>query len=229
MQEDLSIKAEIKLLYDLHLPEQAPAPPLPLLMVTHGYGENKRRMMREAREIAPEGFAVAALQGFYQHIIPPKEKGDPLRFGFGWLTNFRPEESIALHHKFVLDVISKLTAEGVADKNNIFLLGFSQTCALNFKFALTHGEVLRGAVGLCGGVPGDLETNENYADSGAHLFYLYGDADEYYPLETLDQYAARMRVKVKNFTSRSYPAKHEITAEMRRDLKEWLRRSAQAA
>jgi hypothetical protein len=46
-------------------------------------------MMREARRMAPEGFSVVSLQGFHQHIREPKEQGGPLRYGFGWVTNFR--------------------------------------------------------------------------------------------------------------------------------------------
>ena len=61
IQENLSFKAEVNLYYDLHVPETAETP-LPLLVVTHGYGENKRWTMRIAQDIAPEGFAIASLQ-----------------------------------------------------------------------------------------------------------------------------------------------------------------------
>jgi predicted esterase len=60
----------------------------------------------------------------------PREEGGPLRFGFGWLTNFHPEESVAVHHQALLDLTSRLIDEGVADPAHIFLLGFSQSCAL---------------------------------------------------------------------------------------------------
>jgi len=83
-----TLTAEIKLYYDLHLPEMMPAP---LLIALHGYGANKRQMMREARQMAPANFAIASLQGFHQHIKEPKEVDGPLRFGFGWLTNFKPK------------------------------------------------------------------------------------------------------------------------------------------
>ena len=78
--------------------------------------------MREAQQMVPDGFAIAALQGFQQHIRDPKEPGGPLRFGFGWLTNYRPEESVAVHHKALLDLITTLTDEGVVDPHQIFYL-----------------------------------------------------------------------------------------------------------
>lgn len=86
------LRAEIKLYYDLHLPDERPAP---LLVALHGYGASKGRMMREARQIAPAKFAIASLQGIHQHLKEPREPGGPLRFGFGWLTNFHAEESVS--------------------------------------------------------------------------------------------------------------------------------------
>ena len=114
--------------------------------------------MREAKMIAPDGFAIASLQGPHQHLREPKEKGGPLRYGFGWLTNFHPEDSVAVHHRGVLDMIDALVSEGIADAKRIFLLGFSQSCALNYRFAFTHPDVLRGVIGISGGLPGDWES-----------------------------------------------------------------------
>src|ERR1044071_11147 len=98
---DLSLKAEARPYYDVYAPGRGQTP---LLLALHGYGSNKGWMMREARQHAPEGFAVAALQGPHQHMKEPREQGGPLRYGFGWLPNFRPEESVALHHRAVLDL-----------------------------------------------------------------------------------------------------------------------------
>src|SRR5258706_10294224 len=103
-----SLSASIKLYYDLQTPEIGPAP---LWIALHGYGASKRQMMREARVIAPEGFALASLQGPHQHLKDLKEPGGPLRFGFGWLTNFRPEESVAVHHRALLELIDSLANE----------------------------------------------------------------------------------------------------------------------
>jgi predicted esterase len=135
------LTAQINLYYDVIA---AAAKPAPLLIALHGYGANKWHAMREAKSIAPEGFALAALQGPHQHLREPKEKGGPLRFGFGWLTNFHPEESVAVHHQALLEMIAGLIDEEIADRDKIFLLGFSQSCALNYRFAFTHPDVLRG-------------------------------------------------------------------------------------
>lgn len=218
-----SLKTEIKLYYDLHLPEIQPAP---LLIALHGYGANKRQMMREARQMAPANFAIAALQGFHQHMKEPKEPGGPLRFGFGWLTNFRPEESVVLHHKALIDLINRLVDEGTVDRQQVFLLGFSQSCALNYRFAFTHPAYLRGVVGICGGIPGDWEASETYKATEATVFHLAGTRDEFYPPERVWDYADRLRLRARNVVFESYDAGHEIVPAMRHDVRAWLERKA---
>jgi predicted esterase len=153
---DQTLKASLNIYYDLQPGAESHAP---LLIALHGYGAFKEQMMREAQQMAPEGFAIASLQGFHQHIKEPRQPGGPLRYGFGWLTSYRSEESVAVHHQAVIDLIQRLAGEGVADASRVFLLGFSQSCALNYRFAFTHPEHLRGVVGICGGIPGDWETS----------------------------------------------------------------------
>ena len=218
-----SLTAEIKLFYDVHQPALLPAP---LLIALHGYGANKRQMMREALALAPDGFAIASLQGFHQHMKEPKEPGGPLRFGFGWLTNFHPADSVAIHHQALLDLMTKLTDEGIADPKRIFLLGFSQTCALNYRFAFTHTDVLRGVVGICGGLPGDWETSESYQPTNAAVLHLAGAQDEYYPPSRVADYAERLCLRAHEVEFKSYDAAHEMVPAMREDVRAWLSKYA---
>jgi phospholipase/carboxylesterase len=214
-----SLSAEIKLYYDVHVPARRPAP---LLIALHGYGAHKRQMMREAQAIAPEGFAIASLQGPHQHMKEAREAGGPLRFGFGWLTNFRPEESVAVHHRALIELIDSLTNEAIADSSQVFLLGFSQSCALNYRFAFTHPNRLRGVIGICGGVPGDWETSELYRQTNAAVFHLSGERDEFYPPARTADYSAQLRERALDVEFRSYDAGHEIVQPMRDDVGSWL-------
>ena len=75
----------------------------------------------------------------------------------------------------MLDLIDKLAGEGVADASRVFLLGFSQSCALNYRFAFTYPERLRGVVGICGGIPGDWETSTIYRQAAIDVFHLTRD------------------------------------------------------
>jgi predicted esterase len=219
LQTDLSVTAEIKLYYDLFVPEGLDGP-APLMIAVHGYGAHKRYMMREARAVAPHGWAIASVQGPHQHFRKREDGG--YRVGFGWLTDHNPAESVALHHRFILDVVEKLVADGIADPSSVHLFGFSQACALNFRFAFTHPDVPASITGICGGIPGDLETNPIYKPIDAATFYLYGDDDEFYTLERFREFDEKLRERLPDYRSRQYIAKHEINDEMRADIRAFL-------
>jgi predicted esterase len=214
---DLTLKAEIDLYYDLSVPDDAHR--APLLIAVHGYGAHKRYMMREARLVAPENFVIASVQAPHQHFRQTK---DGYRVGFGWLTEHKPEEYIRLHHDFLLRIIANLDAEAAIDTSQIYLYGFSQACALNFRFAFTHPEIAGGVIGVCGGIPGDLETNPIYKPFDADTLYLYGDDDEFYTEEKFAGFEKKLRERLSNFRSKQYHAKHEITEEMREDIRNFL-------
>ncbi len=220
---EASLELDIKLYYDLHLPATTPAP---LLIALHGYGANKRQMMREAKQMAPANFAIASLQGFHQHMKEPKEPGGPLRYGFGWLTNFHPEDSQRVHHSALIKLITSLTEQGVADVHRVFLVGFSQSCALNYRFAFTHPNYLKGVIGMCGGIPGDWETSEIYGPTKAAVLHIAGERDEFYPPSRVGDYAARLRLRASEVELRSHDAAHDFTPEMNADVRAWLERHA---
>ncbi len=218
---DRTLTAQIRLYYDV-IPATEEA--APLLITLHGYGASKWHGMREGRMIAPDGFAIAALQAPHQHLREPKQSGGPLRYGFGWLTNFQPAESVAIHHHALLEMIEALTKERIVDPKQVFLLGFSQSCALNYRFAFTYPQVLRGVIGIAGGLPGDWENNEAYKQTDAAVFHLAGERDEYYGPARVANYAAQLRHRARDVEFRSYDAGHEISQPMREDIREWLGR-----
>ncbi|MEQ1645979.1 MAG: hypothetical protein ABL959_21185 [Pyrinomonadaceae bacterium] len=219
LETDLSVTAQIQLYYDLYVPDRL-ATPAPLLIAVHGYGAHKRYMMREAKLVAGDEYVIAAIEAPHPHY---RRTDDGYRIGYGWLSDQRPEQHIGLHHKFVLDVIDKLDADDIIDRSRIFMYGFSQACALNFRFAFTHTDVLNGIIGVCGGIPGDLETNGIYKPFAAETYYLYGDDDEFYTQEQFAGFNEKLASTLPNYRSKHYAAKHEITEEMRTDIKEFLR------
>jgi phospholipase/carboxylesterase len=213
------LTAQINLYYDVVAPAAKPAP---LLIALHGYGASKWHAIREAKLTAPDTFALAALQGPHQHLREPKQTGGPLRYGFGWLSSYRPEESVSIHHQALQDMIHSLVEEGSVNPERIFLLGFSQSCALNYRFAFTHSKMLRGVIGIAGGIPGDWETSDVYRQTTTSVFHLAGERDEYYPPSRVENYAAALRQRATDVEFRSYDAGHEVSPVMRNDTKEWL-------
>jgi phospholipase/carboxylesterase len=115
-----------------------------------------------------------------------------------------------------------LTAQSVARPDAVFLLGFSQTCALNFRFAFTHAGALRGVVGVCGGLPGDWDEGAPYRETRASVLYLHGTRDEFYPPARVADYATRLRARAADVEAKSYDAGHEFSPDMRADVRAWL-------
>ncbi|MEJ7623530.1 MAG: hypothetical protein WKF34_06025 [Pyrinomonadaceae bacterium] len=217
-ETDLSLPAEISLYYDLYAPENIEKG-APLLIAVHGYGAHKRYMMREARAVGGERFVIASIQAPHPHY---RRTDDGYRVGYGWLSDERPEEHIRLHHQFILDLIDRLAADSMIDRSRVFLYGFSQACALNFKFAFTHTDALRGIIGVCGGIPGDLDTNGIYKPFSAETFYLFGDDDEFYTQEQFATFDRKLADAVPNYRSKHFAAKHEITDDMRHAISRFL-------
>ena len=119
-------------------------------------------------------------------------------------------------------MIEKISGEDLIDSSRISLYGFSQSCALNFRFAFTYPEVLRSVVAVGGGIPGDLETNSAYKPFNAETLYLYGNDDEFYPLEKFHEFDAKLKKRLPNYRSKQYVAKHEITDGMRDEMRKFL-------
>ena len=70
---DRTLKAEINLYYDFR---PAPQTNAPLLISLHGYGANKRQMMRESRLIAPGNFAIPRSRDFINTFEIQKNRAD---------------------------------------------------------------------------------------------------------------------------------------------------------
>lgn len=207
--------------YDLYIPEGDS--PKPLLIALHGYGGDKTSMMKLAQRLNNQDYVIAALQGPHQHMVIPQTRDEKLKFGFGWLTNFKPEESVELHHRNLRHIIKTLTSNGVADARNIFLLGFSQAVGVNFRFAFTHSNLVRGVVAICGGIPSDWESAGKYEGSSIDVYYIGAEQDEFYPPERLAQYSEALKKRAQSVELRMFDAAHEVPREAYPFIDHWIK------
>jgi phospholipase/carboxylesterase len=206
--------------YDLYEPEGAK--PKPLLIALHGYGGDKSSMMRLARRINEQDYIIAALQGPHQHIVRPKTREEKLGYGFGWLTNFKPEESVALHHRNVRQIITTLTANGSADARNVFLLGFSQAVGVNFRFAFTHGTLVRGVIAICGGIPSDWETTGKYEGNQIEVLYIGAERDEFYAPEQITRFSQALQRRARSVELQMFDTGHEVPRDAYPLIDQWI-------
>lgn len=212
---------EFPLYYDLYQP-QTPGP-LPLLVALHGYGGDKVSMMRLARRINDRDYVIASLQGPHQHLVHPTKEKPELGYGFGWLSNFRPEESVALHHRAVRRIIGELGEAGTIDPARVFLLGFSQSVGVNFRFAFTHTEMVRGVIAICGGIPGDWESEGKYQKGAVDVLYIAGEKDQFYTPERVRAAAEALKRRARSVQLRIFETGHEVPREAHALIDEWMK------
>ena len=208
--------------YDVYEPEGKG--PRPLVIALHGYGGNKESMMRFARAVNNCDYIIASLQGPHQHILRTDDLSKSLGYGFGWITGFDPQESITRNHNAILRVIETLNTHRKIDMGKIFLLGFSQSVALNFRFAFTYSETICGIIGICGGIPGDLTENDRYQSTKADVLYIAGERDEIYPLTKILENGRVLTRFANSVEIKHFDIAHKIPREAIPLVDRWIRK-----
>lgn len=217
-----TLRHECKVYYDLYIPDGDQK--FPLVIAMHGYGGDKSSMMRLVRRINENDFAIAALQGPHQHLVYPTKENPTLGYGFGWLTNFHAEESVELHHHAVREIIREAVAANRIDGSRVFILGFSQACGVNFRFAFTHPELVSGVVAICGGIPGDWGTEGKYAQGAVDVLYIASERDEFYTPSRIEGYAEALKRRARSVELRMMDAGHEVPKGAYPIINEWLKK-----
>ena len=212
--------------YDVQIPDTRPdRRGLPLLVALHGYGGTKESMLAMAHRICGDRFVIATLQGPHQHTQPPR--GRPrgtrdVRIAFGWGTMHNSAENQVLHHGFIRRVIREISKKHPIDRKKIFLLGFSQSVGLNYRFAFSFPNTIRGVIGVCGGIPGDWETSPKYRRSGTDILHISGTKDPFYPLERVRTFKAALEQRAASVEHQFVPTRHVFPRRSIPAIRRWL-------
>jgi phospholipase/carboxylesterase len=212
---------QIELYYDLVVPEARADRPLPLLIALHGYEGNKESMMALAQKISSRDYIIASLQAPNSFFVREGPSDKP-KIGFGWMMQYKAEETIRLHHRTLLSIIDETSAGYQVDNRAIFLLGFSQSVSLNYRFAFTHPGLVRGVVGVCGGIPGDWDQNK-YERCDTDVLIIAGDMDEFYPLERTRTFKEALLKRAGSVDFVSFPVGHVFPREALGVIDEWIK------
>jgi phospholipase/carboxylesterase len=192
----------------------------PLLILLHGYGSNEQDLFSFSEEL-PDAFLIISARA-------PKTLG----YGsYAWYTiHFNkdadkfsdiPEamESLDLIDNFMDEIIEKYAV----DKDNIFLLGFSQGTILSTAYALNNPNKIRHVVALSGYVNEKLLKNiksSNYEN--LDFFVSHGTVDQVIPVEWARKTPGFLnQIGVKN-VYQEYPVGHGVAPQNFYDLKKWL-------
>ena len=125
MLDERYSEQRVNLYYDLFVPDNDASGPRPLVVAFHGYEGNKESMMGLAQKINSDDFIIASVQGPNSFFVRSENEPTKPKIGFGWMMQYKADETIRLHHRTLLSVIEQIAADHAVDRQAIFLLAFS--------------------------------------------------------------------------------------------------------
>jgi len=111
MITEKSTELRINLYYDLYVPYADMQKPMPLIIGLHGYEGNKESMMAMLNRINSRDYIKASVQGPNSFFVREGPDDRRPRIGFGWMMQYKAEETIKLHHQTLLSVIEETAGQ----------------------------------------------------------------------------------------------------------------------
>ncbi len=210
------ISLPISLHYDLKIPEGNTS--VPMLIALHGYGENKEMMMTVLKNNLDFPCIIASLQAPFPHIVTPVWPGRQIKYGFGWITSFDPDEAIGLHHQAIDQIIEDVNLNRNTDISKTILLGFSQSVALNFRYVFSKPDKIDRLIAICGGLPGDWGQEDKYRFSKTDVLYIGCKKDIIYPPKTIMENSEKLKPKCRSINFVIYEDTHRIPPECFKEI-----------
>jgi predicted esterase len=215
---DRSFPAQLDCHYLLQTPDHVDDR-TPLVVTLHGFGGNPESMLKLTDRLFETRPVIASVQGPYQFFLSPAVR----EVGYGWITNRRPSESIRLHRDMLLQVLNDVGGQFGIPKQRRLLVGFSQSVALNYRFASMCPEAIQGVIAVCGGLPGDWDDGA-YPPIRASVLHIAARQDEYYALSVTESYPEKLRRHAADVEFHLIDGKHWMPASGSAIVTPWLSR-----
>jgi phospholipase/carboxylesterase len=181
----------------------------------HGHLGNEEVMWIFAQTLPPDWLVIAP-----RAIIPVSENS------YTWLPRTENEwpslEQFGGAVSAVTHFIHALPKLYHADRNRIYLMGFSQGAAVAFATAISQPGWIKGIASLVGFMPLGVESAVTKAAlSNLPVFMAVGTQDERIPLAVAQASAEAARAMGAFLEYREYETGHKLNAEGMRKLKNW--------
>lgn len=217
--EQGTFEARLECHYLLHKPPRVGERTL-LVLALHGYGSNPETMLRLTRTMLGPDHLIASLQAPSQFFATHSPDGP---VGYCWATHAHPQASVRLHHEMLLHVLGDLGARFGLGPERRLLVGFSQPVGLNYRFAATYPDQVRGVIGICGGVPKNWEDGD-YKTVTAGLLHIARREDEIFPPAVTERYAERLRLRAPDVEFHLLDGGHKFPSKAGPLVERWIER-----
>lgn len=216
--EHRTFSARIDCHYLLQAPREVTASTL-LIATMHGFGQNPEMMLPLTAGLLGTEHVIAALQAPSQFYLMQHAN----EVGYCWATHKHSESSVRVHHEMLLHVFDEAARQWSIPASRRLLVGFSQPVGMNYRFAATHPETVRGVLGLCGGVPKNWEEGP-YKKVSASLLHIARTEDEFYPPSVTEKYAERLRLRADDVEFHMMEGGHRFPSKAGPIVHNWMAR-----
>ena len=213
-----SFTARLDCRYLLHAPPVVDERTL-LVVALHGFSSNPEVMLRLTANLMGSGRVIAAVEGPNQFFLAQGSN----EVGYGWATHKHSDSAVRLHHDMLLHVLNEAGREYGVPPARRFLLGFSQPVGMNYRFAATHPDEIRGVIGICGGVPRNWEDGP-YHQVTAALLHIARREDEFYKPEVTERFAGRLGQRAADVEFHMLEGGHRFPSKAKPIVDAWLER-----
>ena len=194
----------------------------PVIIILHGFGANEQNLHEPLAPYFDPRFLVVSLRSPIE-LRPGSYAWYPIEFVEEDLV-IQPEEEEKARQK-LLSVIDEVTDYYDADKNKVFLLGFSQGAIMSSTVVMTAPEKISGAVLLSGRVP--LAVDKNMANATAiekvDLFISHGKKDKVLPIQDGRDLKAKLeKVGATQLIYKEHEGEHQLDGTHLREVLQWL-------
>ena len=220
--EHHTFTAKLECRYLLRVPEQV-GPSSVLVLALHGYSSNPEDMLRLTAGMVGDRHIVASLQAPNQHYLNQARVGVEPVIGYNWGVRDHWGSVVRLHHEMLLEVLAALRDRFGIPAARCMLAGFSQPVGLNYRFAATWPDEVRGVIGICGGVPRDWE-EDKYRPVTAALLHISRQEDEFYPPDKSSKFGERLRKHASDVEFHLLPGGHRFPSTARQIAQPWMER-----
>jgi len=213
-----TFSARLDCRYLLYTPEIVTGVTL-LVVALHGFGQTPETMLRLTGAMLGPKHVIAAVQGPNQFYLA-QDRGE---VGYCWITHRHAESSIRLHHEMLLHVLNEAGRQCAIPAARRMLVGFSQPVGLNYRFAATHTDAVRGVIGICGGIPKNWEEGP-YRRTAAALLHIARREDEFYKPEVTEHYPERLRLYADDVEFHMLEGGHRFPSKAGPLVERWIAR-----
>ena len=195
--------------------------PAPLLVLLHGVGSNERDLFSLAPKLDPR-FLTASVRA-------PMTLG---RDSFGWYqVQFTPKgpvidaEQTESARVELVRFLDELVEAYRVDPTRVYLMGFSQGCAMSLSASLTAPQKVAGVVGMSGrllpGVTEKMPPSETLR--GLPFLIVHGTEDTVLPIAYGHEIRDALQKLPVDLTYQEYRMGHHVSPESLQTVKNWLK------